>query len=77
MTGYCDEYVALRGKSRRQFWFELFNKWWRRYPWRLQDNKEPPTDDPKKMEELARVGPGDEKAKSMVEEKLRDVSPPV
>ena len=74
MKGYCDEYISLRGKDRHKFWFKLYEEWWTRYPWRLPDHEEPPVNDPKKMEELAYVGEGDEKLKSMVEEKVRDVS---
>ena len=70
---YCDEYVSLHGKSHHQFWFKFFNEWWAKYPWRLPDNEEPPTDNLKKMEELAHIG-GDEGLKSIVEEKLHEVS---
>ena len=76
LTSYCDEYISLRGQSRHQFWFNLFNEWWMRYPWRLLDNEEPPTNDPKMMEALAYVGEEDEEAKRSVEEKLREVSMP-
>lgn len=47
-----------------------------RYPWRLSDNEEPPTNDPKMMEALAYVGEEDEEAKRSAEEKLREVSTP-
>jgi hypothetical protein len=73
LEGYCDQYISLRGKSRHQFWHEFFTAWWEKYPWRLPDHEEPPADDPKKMEALARVGV-DEDAKSDVELKVREVS---
>ena len=73
LAGYCDEYIALRGKSRRQFWFKLFNEWWKRYPWRLPDNEEPPIDDLKKMDELAYAEEKDKVAKAAAEERLREV----
>ena len=74
LTGYCDEYVSLRGKSRRQFWTKVFCGWWERYPWCLQDHDEPPTDNPMRMEELAYFGEADKDAKAVVEAKLREVS---
>lgn len=70
---HCDEYNSLRGKSCHQFWHKLFEEWWRRYPWRLPDQEEPPTDDPQKMIELAHVGL-DKEEKSEVEKKLHTVS---
>lgn len=72
LTSYCDEYIALRGKSRNDFWFRLFTEWWGRYPWRLPDDQEPPTGNSKKMEELGLVG-ADETLKGMVEEESRTV----
>ena len=73
LTGHCNKYIALHGKSHHKFWFTLFNKWWERYPWHLQDHEEPPTNDLKKMEELVSVEEGDKKKKSEVEEKIHDV----
>ena len=69
---YCDEYISLRGKCRKLFWHRFFTEWWQKYPWRLQDHEEPPTDDPEKMAELALVGE-DKDLKSKVEEKVRKV----
>jgi len=69
---HSDEYISLRGKSRHKFWHEFFKGWWARYPWRLPDNEEPPTNDLEKMKELSRVA-GDEDEKSRVEGKLRGV----
>lgn len=76
LTGYLNEYIALRGKSRIQFWHKLYNAWWEKYPWRLPDSEEPPTDNPERMKELARVETdADAERKSEVENALRDVSP--
>ena len=70
---HTDEYIKLRGKSRRPFWHNLFSEWWGKYPWRLPDDEEPPANDTKKMEELAHVGE-DTDAKIEVEARLRAVS---
>jgi len=70
-----DEYVSLKFKSRNQFWFELFAKWWEKYPWKLGDKEEPPLDDPTKMSELAYIqGPDEHKDKSKVEAAVIAVS---
>ena len=75
MTGHCEEYNALRGRDRHQFWFKLFTEWWQRYPWRLEDHEEPPTNNPEKMVELAYVGDeSDVEKKAEVEQRVRDVS---
>ena len=75
LTGYCDEYNSLRGKDRHQFWFKLFTEWWKRYPWRLEDNEEPPVNSLEEMIKLAYVGDvGDVERKAHVEQKVRDVS---
>ena len=73
LTGYCDEYIALRGKDRHQFWSALFSEWWKRYPWRLDDHEEPPTNNREKMKELAYARGEDKDAKSAVEKRLREV----
>ena len=73
LEGYRDEYISLRGKKRQQFWHRLFAEWWEKYPWRLKDHEEPPTNDHKKMLELASVGT-DEDLKKEIEAKTRQVS---
>lgn len=75
LEGYCNEYNSLRGKNHHQFWHTLFEEWWRRYPWRLPDHEEPPTEDVERMKELAAPGVNEEEqhAKSKVEGKLRQV----
>ena len=75
LEGHFDEYVALRGKSRHNFWYRLYNSWWEKYPWRLPDSEEPPADNPGRMEELSHVGEDeDREAKAEVEAKARKVS---
>ena len=64
----------MRHRSHAKFWYRLFEDWWKTYPWRLADDKEPPSDDVEKMEALAQVG-NDSKLKSEVETKLQEVSP--
>lgn len=66
--------MALRGKDRGRFWLEFFGTWWEKYPWRLSDHTEPPSDDPEKMAELAFVGAEDLTAKANVEQQLDSVS---
>ena len=73
LEGHLDEYASLRHQNRRQFWLKFYSSWWEKYPWRLVDDKEPPTDDAEKMKELSHVG-DDSLLKAEVEEKLRDVS---
>lgn len=72
LEGYLDEYVSLRGKSRRKFWHELFEAWWQKYPWRLPETAEPPTNDLEKMRELSFVG-ADVDAKADTETRGREV----
>ena len=71
---YCDEYIALCGKSHHQFLHKLFEEWWQRYPWCLPDHKEPPANDPEKMKELVSAGLEDIDEKSEVEERLHNMS---
>lgn len=78
LSGYREEYASLRGKSRHQFWLKVFNEWWKRYPWRLQDHEEPPTDNPEMMAELAlAVDASALEEKAAVEKRARDVSWPM
>ena len=74
LNGYLDQYVAMRGKDRSQFWFEVFVAWWAKYPWRLPDDTEPPSNDPDKMAELAYTEDEDKKEKAQVEKALCKVS---
>lgn len=75
LEGYRDEYTLLRGKNRHQFWHEFYNAWWKKYPWRLGDEQEPPTNDLEKMRSLSYVGgEKDVEEKAEVEAKAREVS---
>lgn len=66
-------YLATRKTSRRGFWHVFWSNWWGRYPWRLDDSEEPPTNDPAEMEELGRDGPDDKHLKAEVEQRLTGV----
>ena len=61
--------VAKKG-TRRSFWHKFWSAWWQRYPWSLDDDDEPPTDDPNKMARLASVGPGQQALKTEIENDL-------
>jgi len=75
LEGYLPEYLAHKKGGRQSFWHGLFSAWWRRFPWGLDDDREPPTDNPERMARLASVGPGDWAKKATVEKKLTDVWP--
>lgn len=68
-----DAYLANKKRTRQKFWYELYCTWWQRYPWKLSDNEELPTDDSGKMAQLASVAPGDAVAKKQVEKRLTEV----
>jgi hypothetical protein len=70
LEGNIPAYLAAKRGNRQSFWHELRSRWWERYPWKLDDEQEPPTDDPVEMAKLASVEPGEECAKSLVEERL-------
>ena len=63
-------YIAVKKGQRSSFWHDFWCAWWLRYPWKLEDDEEPPRDDPQKMARLASVAPGEEKIKEEVEQKL-------
>jgi hypothetical protein len=65
-------YMAAKKGARQDFWHEFWTAWWERYPWRLPDDQEPPTD-PKEMEKLASVEHGEDELKKEVEERLSQV----
>ena len=73
LEGRIAAYLASKRGNRQGFWHELYRDWWERYPWKLNDEQEPPTDDPGEMAELASVEPGDEPTKAQVEERLTGV----
>ena len=64
------EYIAGKRGSRQGFWHRFYCTWWQRYPWKLGDDEEPPTNDPAKMTSLASVAPGEDVLKKAVERKL-------
>lgn len=66
-------YNSLKKGNRKNFWHELYSAWWERFPWKLPDNEEPPTDNPAKMVQLGSVAPGEEVVKRQVEENLTKV----
>jgi hypothetical protein len=59
--------------NRKDFWHELRSAWWKRYPWKLDDDKEPPTNDPDEMLRLASVEPDEAPTKKAVETQLTKV----
>ena len=73
LDSHIPEYTSLKKGTRHSFWHRLYNTWWQRYPWKLDDDKEPPKDDPDKMAQLASVAPGEESLKKEVEKRLTDV----
>jgi hypothetical protein len=72
LESYIPRYLASKKGNRQKLWHELYSAWWLRYPWRLEDHKEPPADDPEKMARLAAVAPGDEPRKTIVERTLTE-----
>ena len=73
LENHLPTYLASKKGNRQKFWHDLYSAWWIRYPWRLEDDKEPPVDDHEKMARLAAVAPGDEARKALVERTLTDV----
>ena len=67
------EYNSFKKGNRAKFWYELYCAWWEKFPWKLSDDEEPPTDDPAKMAQLASVAPGEGARKQEVEAKLTKV----
>ena len=73
LESQVDAYLANKKGTHQKFWYELYCTWWQRYPWKLSDNKEPPTDDSGKMAQLTLVAPGDKAVKKQVEKQLTKV----
>lgn len=65
--------MAVKKGSRQGFWHKFWSAWWQRYPWKLDDNEEPPTNNPEKMARLASVAPGEDVFKKEVEQQLMEV----
>ena len=66
-------YIAVKKGRRQSFWHSFWSAWWQRYPWKLEDDQEPPKDNPERMARLASVAPGEEQVKKEVEQRLREV----
>ena len=67
------DYIAAKKGHCQNFWYGFWSAWWQRYPWKLEDDQEPPKDNPERMARLAAVAPGEEQAKKEVEQRLREV----
>lgn len=74
LESHVGAYTASKKGSRQTFWHKLYRAWWQRYPWKLEDDEEPPTDNPDEMAKLAEVSPGEEGQKKQVEQQLTEVS---
>jgi len=75
LEDHLPAYLATGKGNRQKFWHGLFSAWWNRYPWRLADDQEPPTDNPEEMARLALAGPDDSAQKKLVVKTLEDVRP--
>jgi len=73
LEGFVPAYLACKKGNRQKFWHGLYTAWWKKYPWGLNHDQEPPTDNPEKMARLASVAPGDEVEKAAVERRLTEV----
>ena len=56
------------------FWHRLRTGWWTRFPWKLNDDEEPPAGDVDEMTRLGSVAPGEQTKKGEVESLIHDVS---
>jgi hypothetical protein len=66
-------YNATTKGNRNNFWHKFYTGWWQRFPWKLDDGDEPPTDSPSKMAGLGSVAPGEDVPKGEVEKRLTEV----
>lgn len=64
--------MSTKKGSRRGFWHDLWSAWWERFPWKLNDEDEPPAD-PDELARLGEVTPDEEGLKKEVEAALADV----
>jgi hypothetical protein len=64
--------MAIKKGGRQGFWHNFWTAWWQRYPWKLDDDDEPPTK-PEDLEKLASVEPGEDDRKEDVEKRLTGV----
>lgn len=72
MESHFPAYLVTKKGSRQNFWYTLFAAWWILYPWKLDDNEEPPVE-PAKLARLGTVGPGEQDMKKEVERTLTEV----
>lgn len=73
LESHLSTYVATKKGSRQNFWHKVHTGWWERFPWKLDDDNEPPTNDSAEMARLAEVAPGEEGQKEAVEKALQEV----
>ena len=65
--------MAGKKGHRQNFWHEFWSAWWQRYPWKLDDSEEPPTDDPDEMERLRSLEPSERTLRGEIEANLTEV----
>lgn len=73
LNSHIPEYKSLKKGARHGFWHRLYTTWWQRYPWKLDDNEEPPENDTDKMAQLGSVAPDEKDWKGKTEKQLTDV----
>ena len=73
LESWLPAYKATKRGNCQAFWYKLYCSWWLRYPWKLSDDEEPPTDNPVRMANLAALTPGEENQKKEVEKRLNEV----
>ena len=73
LEGQLPEYKSFKRGNRQVFWYKLYCAWWQRFPWKLSDDEEPPSDNSARMANLAAVAPGEEDQKKHVESRITEV----
>ena len=73
LKSYLQEYKMTKRGSHQNFWHKFYCAWWHHYPWRLNNDEEPPVDNPTRIANLAAVVPGEESQKKEVEKQLTEV----
>ena len=73
LKSHFPAYLTTGKGNRQDFWHDLFSTWWGRYPWRLADDEEPPTENHEEMAKLALAGPNDLAQKRHVVKRLENV----
>jgi hypothetical protein len=61
------EYAASKKGGRLHFWHGFYCGWWERFPWKLDDQEEPPQNNPEMMASLASVERGEDGRKKDIE----------